>query len=671
FALDVIHGYRTSFPVPLAEACAWDPVMAELSAEAAGREAYAAGLRWTFAPMVDIARDPRWGRIVEGAGEDPYLGAAYAAARVRGFQRAGIAACIKHYAGYGGAEAGREYNTADIPLRRMLEVYLPPFRAGVEAGAATLMSGFNSLNSVPVSGSRFLLTDVLRTWWGFKGMVVSDWGSIGELQAHGVAGDGVNAALQGIWAGVDMDMHAFVYRDHIKGLLDSGLLSTKQLDQAVRRVLSVKASLGLLDRPYADETLEIGAMLRPETIALAKRSALASAVLLKNDKVLPFSKEIAGLAVIGPLADSQVDPLGPWSAQGDKNEVVSVLQGLKAKLGAKSKVTFEKGCDLEGASTAGFSAALDIARRASAVVLVVGEGRDYSGEAHSRTDLDLPGVQRQLVEAVLKLGKPTVVVLMNGRPLALEWMDKKAPAILEAWYLGGRHGEAVADLLFGDAEPQGRLVTCFPRNVGQVPIYYAQQNTGRPATEQRYTSKYIDAPNTPLYPFGYGLSYTRFEYSGLKVPAHVQAGEKVRVQVTVKNVGARNGVETAQLYVGDPVASVSRPMRELKGFQKAELKPGESRELSFLLTPSELSFIGRDYRFGYEPGTFKVWVGSDSNATLEGAFSVEGEQDFYALDLAPKGDMEALPPRARSRAESPKKRKAIVVKDGATGPVSE
>jgi beta-glucosidase len=614
FGLDVIHGFRTIFPIPLAEAGAFDPDLAEATARAAGREAAAAGINWTYAPMVDIARDPRWGRIAEGSGEDPYLGSLLAAARVRGFQES-ILATAKHFAAYGAAEGGRDYNTADVSERTLREVYLPPFKAAVDAGAATLMSAFNDIGGVPASGNAWLTDTVLRREWKFTGMVVSDWTSVAELVAHGVAGSRAEAGRRALTAGVDMDMESRIYVDSLAALVRANRIPMAALDSAVLRVLRAKARVAQL-RPVPPNAVEIR--------ALARRAARASIVLLKNDgALLPLDRTAPVIAVIGPLADNRLDALGPWHTDGKPEDVVTVLQGIQTRVPSGTQVLYARGAGIEDTSTAGFADALAAARRAKVAILVLGERHDMSGEAASRSSLGLPGVQQQLLEAVAATGTPVVLVLMNGRPLILEWAAEHTPAIVEAWFLGVESGNAVAEVLYGDVNPSGRLPVTFPRAIGQIPLYYNHRNTGRPPAAEKYTSKYIDVPVTPRYPFGYGLSYTTFAYRDLRLSApRVGSADTVRITVTVANTGTREGTEVVQLYVRDEVGSVARPVRELKGFRRVTLKPGESRPVELRLAARDLAFYGLDMRLAVEPGTFRVFVGPNAVEGLEASFEV-------------------------------------------------
>jgi beta-glucosidase len=637
FGFDVIHGFKTVFPIPLGEAASWDMEAIERADRVAAIEATAGGLNWTFAPMVDIARDPRWGRIAEGAGEDTFLGSAVARAAVRGFQGTNLAdpesllACAKHFAAYGAAQAGREYNTADVSERTLREVYLPPFHAAVDAGVLSLMSGFDELNGIPATANRFLLQQVLRDEWGFQGFVVSDYTSINELVDHGIATNEYDAGRAALNAGLDMDLQGFIYHDHLSKMLLNGDITQKQVDDAVRRILTVKFALGLFDDPFRHLSDQREAVLDnypAEHLAAAQRLASESLVLLKNDKnALPL-KPGSNIAVIGPLADSQKDLLGCWTGAGDPHFAESVLDAIK-RVNVGGRIVFAKGCDVSTNDKSGFGAAMDAAEHADAVVMVLGESADMCGEASSRTSISLPGVQTELVRQIAQTRKPLILVLMNGRPLALEEESSLVNALLETWFPGTKGGQAVADALFGKSNPSGRLPVTFPRNLGQVPIYYNAKNTGRPIDpanpHEKYKSNYLDAPNDPLYPFGYGLSYTTFAYSGLKLDRNTLGpGETLTVTVDVTNTGAMDGVETAQLYLHDLVADVGRPVRELKGFQRVELKAGEHREISFVIGEKELSFLRADMTWGTEPGKFDVFVGPNSRDGESARFELVG-----------------------------------------------
>ena len=617
FGLDVIHGYRTIFPIPLGEASSFDPEVAEATARAAGLEAAAAGINWTYAPMVDIARDPRWGRIAEGSGEDPYLGSQLAGARVRGFQQS-IFATVKHFAGYGAAEAGREYNETEISQRTMREIYLPPFKAAVDAGVASLMSAFNSISGVPASGNAWLTDTVLRREWGFTGFVVSDWTSVAELIPHGVAGSLAEAGRRALTAGVDMDMMSSAYVDSLIPLVRAGTIPMAVVDTAVVRVLRAKQRLGLFRDPYRARTAPAAA----ESRALARRAARESIVLLKNERnVLPLDPTTATIAVIGPLADNKLEPLGPWHTQGRAEDVITVLQGVRGRVPG-AQIVYAQGSGIDDTVTSGFGAAVAAAKRANVAVLVLGERGDMSGEAASRAELGLPGVQQQLLEQVAATGTPVVLVLMNGRPLILEWAATHVPAIVETWFLGVEAGNATADVLFGDYNPSGKLPVSFPRGLGQIPVYYNHRNTGRPMQPQnKFSSKYLDMPNEPRYPFGFGLSYTTFAYRDLKLStARARVSDTVTATVTVANTGTREGTEVVQLYVRDEVGSVSRPVRELKAFQRVTLKPSESRVVTLRVAVKDLWFIGLDLKPVVEPGTFRVFVGPSSAEGQEATF---------------------------------------------------
>ena len=632
FGLDVIHGFKTTFPIPLAEASSWDPAAVEKSARYAAKEASAAGIQWTFAPMVDIARDPRWGRIAEGSGEDTYLGSVMAAARVKGFQgdlnsNDNIVACAKHFAAYGAAEGGRDYNSVDISERTLREVYLPPFKAALDAGAKTFMCSFNEISGMPSSANRHLLTDILRDEWKFDGFVVSDWNSIGELIPHGVASNVKEATDLSLNAGVDMDMEARAYVNNIPELIKQNKISVKVLDQAVRRVLKIKFELGLFDNPYkyCNEELEKTNILSKENKEAALDVAHKSVILLKNEaNLLPLKKDVKTIAVIGPLGDDKRDPLGCWSAMGNPANVVSLLEGIKGKVSPGSKILFAKGCDINGDSDNGFNEAIETANKSDVVILALGEAGNMTGEASSRSTIVLPGVQEELAREIYNTGKPTVVVLMNGRPLAINWLSENIPAILETWFLGIQTGNAIADVLFGDYNPGSKLPVTFPRCIGQIPIYYNHKNTGRPGNDHvRFSSKYFDLPLTPLYPFGYGLSYTRFDYGKMKLSSEkIPADGELKVSVDVKNAGDYDGEEVVQLYIKDDFASVTRPVKELKGFQKIFLKKGETKTVEFQIGKEQLAFYDRDMNWTVEPGSFKVYVGTNSVDVQEASFEV-------------------------------------------------
>ncbi|HEX3183407.1 MAG TPA: glycoside hydrolase family 3 N-terminal domain-containing protein [Pyrinomonadaceae bacterium] len=631
FGFDTIHGYRTIFPIPLAEAASWDPSLAERSSSIAAKEAYAAGLRWTFAPMVDIARDARWGRITEGAGEDPFLGAAFARARVHGFQGddysqpGKLLACAKHWVAYGAAEGGRDYNTTEVSEHTLRSIYFPPFKAAVDAGVGTFMSAFNALNGVPTSANHFTLTKVLRDEWKFDGFVVSDYTAVKELINHGYAANDKDAAWLALNAGVDMEMVSRLFNQHGPALLTEKKWSQATLDEAVRRILRIKFRLGLFEHPYVDESLEKTAYLSVDSRAVAREIAAKSMVLLKNDRdTLPLAKTIGSIAVIGPLADDKRSPLGWWSGDGRDEDTVTPLAGIREKVSRQTKVTYAKGCDVLADDTSGFAEATAAARDADVAIVVVGEPKDFSGEAASRASLDLPGRQMDLVKEVARVGKPTIVVLVNGRPPTIGWIVDNVPSILEAWMGGTESGNAIADILFGDVNPGGKLPVTFPRLTGQVPIYYNHLNTGRPPDAgNRYNSKYIDAPWTPQFPFGFGLSYTQFKISNVAISAtQIRPDGTIRVTADVENVGKRAGDEVVQLYIRDVAASIARPVKELKGFQRIMLQPGQKRSVEFILRPEHLGFYNQDMRFVVEPGEFRVMVGSNSQDVIEKTFEV-------------------------------------------------
>ena len=644
---DVVHGYKTIFPLPLAEAASWDPEVAKLSAKVAADESAAAGLHWTFAPMVDVSRDARWGRVMEGAGEDPYLGSKMAYARVKGFQGEDlsaentIAACVKHFAAYGFAEAGRDYNTVDISEERLQNIVLPPFKASVEAGAATFMNSFNTLNGIPATGSIYLQREILKGEWNFDGFVVSDWGSIGEMINHGFATDRKDAALKAIIAGSDMDMEANAYIEDLKSLVESGQVKEELIDDAVRRILRIKFRLGLFDDPwkYCNEEREKSVLLSAENLATARDVAKKSIVLLKNEtNLLPLAKSGQKIAVIGELAASKDVPLGNWRAQAIPNSAVSLLEGITAVAGAQN-VIFAKGPDYvisarnfstklkyNETDLTGLDAAVKAAKSANVVVIALGEDCFQSGEGRSQSDISLKGLQQKLLEEVYKANKNVVVVLMNGRPMEINWMAENVPSILETWHLGSQAGNAIADVLFGDYNPSGKLPVSFPRSVGQMPLYYNHYFTGRPSGSDDVTlwSRYTDVSNSPLYPFGYGLSYTTFEYSNLNLSDSVlTANGELTVKVNLKNSGTRFGEEVAQLYIRDITGSIARPVKELKGFQKIGLNAGENAEVVFKITTKDLEFYTEANGWKAEPGKFKLWVGTSSTDDLEADFELK------------------------------------------------
>ena len=621
FAFDVIHGYKTIFPTPLAESCSWDLGLMFETAKAAAIEASASGIHWTFAPMVDIARDPRWGRIVEGAGEDTYLACKIAETRVRGFQwnlgkPNSVYACAKHFAAYGAPQSGRDYAPVDLSLSTLAEVYLPPFKACVDAGAHTFMSAFNSLNGVPATGNRWLLTDILRNQWKFKGFVVSDWNAVQELKAHGVAETDADAALMAFDAGVDMNMTDGLYNRCLEEAVREGKLDMQAIDTSVERILRAKYALGLFDDPYRfldvkRERCEI----RSEAVTnLARKAAASSMVLLKNDHAtLPLSKQTKRIALIGPLANNRSEVMGSWNARGEESDVVTVLDGIKKKLGNNVAVTYVRGCDFLDPSTREFSAAFEAAKQSDVVIAVVGEKALMSGESRSRAVLRLPGQQEALLDTLQKAGKPLVVVLMNGRPLCLEKVDKQANALLEAWFPGTQCGNAVADILFGDAVPSAKLTVSFPLTEGQIPNNYNYKRSGRPGDmPHSSTVRHIDVPNRNLYPFGYGLSYTTFSYGEMQCPKQFNADGTLQVSVDVTNTGGCDGEEIVQLYVADKVASMARPVKELKGFQKVFIPKGQTKRIDFTLNVRDLGFWNNSMQYIVEPGSFEIMIGPNS-----------------------------------------------------------
>lgn len=632
FGYDVIHGHKTIFPIPLGESASWDLEAIEKSAQIAAAEASAEGLHWTFAPMVDIARDPRWGRIAEGAGEDTYLGTRIALARIKGFQGDNlkdlntILACAKHFAAYGAALAGRDYNTVDMSDRVLREVYFPPFKAAVEAGVATFMTSFNEVDGVPATGSKYLMTDVLKEEWGFKGFIVTDYTSINEMVPHGIVADEKEAAELAINAGVDMDMQGAVYHKYLSDLVRENKVSEAQIDESARRILRMKFLLGLFEDPYrySDTEREKEVVMSSEHLAAARDISRKSIVLLKNEgNTLPLKKSTKTIAVIGPLADSKRNMIGSWSAAGDFAKAVTLLEGIKAAVPASTKVLFARGSNIDDDTTKWIDEAVKTAQKADVVILALGEDAQMSGEAASRSSIGLPGVQLELAKAIKKTGKPIVAVLMNGRPLTINWLDENIPSILETWFLGTLAGHAIADVIFGDYNPSGKLPVTFPRSVGQIPIYYNNKNTGRPRSDQKYTSKYLDISNEPLYPFGYGLSYSDFTYSNLVVDkATYNMDETIKVSVTVSNSGKFAGEEVVQLYIRDLVGSVTRPVKELKGFKKIMLEPGKSEQVQFELTKDDLAFYTREMEFEAEAGDFKVFVGTNSRDVLEADFEL-------------------------------------------------
>ncbi|NGZ90024.1 beta-glucosidase BglX [Psychroflexus maritimus] len=644
---DVIHGYKTISPIPLAESASWDLPAIQASARMAAEEASAAGIHWTFAPMVDISRDARWGRVMEGAGEDPFLGSEIAKARVKGFQGKDltahntIAACAKHFAGYGFAEAGKDYNTVDVGTSTLHNIINPPFKAAVEADVKTFMNAFNVLNGIPATGNSFLQRDLLKDQWGFQGFVVSDWDSVGEMVEHGFAEDGRAAAKYAVTAGSDMDMESYHYIEELAQLVVDGEVKEELIDDAVKRILSVKFELGLFDDPYKYCDLErekevIGnEEFQKEVFQMAQKSM----VLLKNEnQLLPLNKSGQKIALIGELAADKTSPLGNWIIAADDDSAISVLEGLQ-NYEATNEINFERGVKLVNSAPSfaqqlainqtdktGIEEAVDLAKKSDVVIMVLGEHGRQSGEGRSRTSLDLPGLQQEMLEAVYAVNPTIVLVLNNGRPLAINWAAKNIPAIVEAWQLGSQAGNAIASVLYGDYNPSGKLPMTFPKNVGQVPLYYNYKSTGRPAPKAEnevFWSGYIDSENAPLYPFGFGLSYTNFEYSNYVVENSYADEQVVKVSVEVKNTGKFKGKETVQLYLQDEFASVTRPVRELKGFQQIELRPNESKIVEFELSQKSLGFYNNKGDWQVEPGNFKVFVGGNAQAKLEKSFTIK------------------------------------------------
>ena len=621
FAFDVIHGYKTIFPTPLAESCSWDLALMYETAKAAAIEASASGIHWTFAPMVDVARDPRWGRIVEGAGEDTYLGCKIAEARVRGFQwnlgkPNALFACAKHFVAYGAPQAGRDYAPVDLSLSTLAEVYLPPFKACIDAGVHTFMSAFNSINGVPATSNRWLLTDLLRKEWKFKGFVVSDWNAVQELKAHGVAETDEDAAMAAFNAGVDMNMTDGLYNRCLEKLVREKNIDMNEIDTSVERILRAKYALGLFEDPYRflDNQRESREVRSASAMALARKAAASSMVLLKNaNALLPLSKQTKRIALVGPLANNRAEVMGSWKARGEDKDVVTVLEGIKNKLGSGTEVNYVQGCDFLDPSTSEFSAALEAAKQSDVVIAVVGEKALMSGESRSRAVLRLPGKQEALLDTLRKAGKPLVVVLMNGRPLCLESVDKQADAMLEAWFPGTQCGNAVADVLFGDIVPAAKLTASFPLTEGQIPNNYNYKRSGRPG-DMPYSStvRHIDVPNRNLYPFGYGLSYTTFSYGEMQCPTAFDDKGFLPVSVDVTNTGNYDGEEIVQLYVADKVASMVRPVKELKGFQKVFIPKGQTKRVEFKLNVRDLGFWNNLMQYVVEPGTFEIMVGTNS-----------------------------------------------------------
>lgn len=652
FALDVIHGYHTAFPIPLADAASFDREAMERSARIAAIEASAVGLHWTFAPMVDVSRDPRWGRIMEGAGEDVYLNEEAARARIRGFQgddltaHNTIAACAKHFVGYGAALAGRDYAAADMSERMLREVYMAPFKAAVDEGVLTFMSAFNTVNGVPASGNKWLQTEILRNEWGFKGFVVSDWNSVGEMLDHGNVKDRKDAAYRGFDSGVDMDMAGRLYIEYVDDLIKEGKITQDQLDESVRRILRVKFLLGLFDDPYKyhDEERSKELKLHPDHLKAAREVAQGSIVLLQNENnVLPISKDVKTIAVVGPLANDKDSPIGNWRAMAESESAVSLLEGIKAAVSENTEVIYVEGCKLQTndekyffanleintTDRSGFAEAVAAAKKADVVIVAIGETAFMSGEARSYTNIKLQGLQAEFLKEIKATGKPVVTTLFNGRPLDLSNVVDQTDALLNCWLLGSESGNAIADVLFGDYAPSGKLPVTFPRNVGQVPIFYEQLRTGRPIDSEfrgAFASEYRDVPLTPLFAFGHGLSYTTFEYSNLELTAEsIKADETISIEATVKNTGNYDSYEVVQLYIRDLVGDgVSRPLKQLKGFEKVMVKKGESVTVKFELNKDDLSYFRLDETFGVDPGVFKVFIGRASDdIRLEGEFNYE------------------------------------------------
>ena len=626
FGLDVIHGLKTTFPIPLAEACSWDLETMEQTARIAATEASASGIHWTFAPMVDIARDPRWGRVMEGAGEDTYLGSKIAFARVKGFQgnqlgdSNAVMACAKHFAAYGAVIGGRDYNSVDMSDRLLWEVYLPPFKAAVDAGAATFMNAFNDLNGVPATGNSYLQRDILKGKWNFTGFVVSDWGSIGEMIKHGTAKDGYEAALSAITAGCDMDMESRSYKNNLAKLVGDGKVSEGLIDDAVKRILHKKFELGLFDDPYkyCNEQREKAELENPEHTRVAREAGGKSIVLLKNQRnLLPISRNVKTIAFIGPLVKALKQNKGFWDVEVpgvDSNFIVSQWEGLQNKVGAKTKLLYAKGCEIEGNNKDGFAEAIAVAKQAEIVILSIGEHRDMSGEAKNRSSITIPGVQEELLKELLATGKPVVVLINAGRPLVFNYTADNAPAILYTWWLGSEAGNAIADVLFGDYNPSAKLVMSFPNSIGQIPVYYSHFNTGRPVTSGKIpNTSYIDISVDPKYEFGFGLSYTTFQYSNLQLSKKkISANDKLQVSVTISNTGQVDGEEIVQLYIRDRVGAIARPVIELKDFKKLKLKAGESDTIQFFIDREKLSFYNQQLQWVTEPGDFDLMIGASS-----------------------------------------------------------
>ncbi|WP_092113203.1 glycoside hydrolase family 3 N-terminal domain-containing protein [Prevotella sp. KH2C16] len=625
FAFDVIHGFKTIYPTPLAESCSWDLDLMYRTAKSAAIEASASGIQWTFAPMVDIARDARWGRIVEGAGEDTYLGCKIAEARVKGFQwnlwhPNALIACAKHFAAYGAPQAGRDYAPVDMSNATLAEVYLPPFKACVDAGVQTFMASFNDINGIPATGNKWLLTELLRNRWHFKGFVVSDWNGVIQLKTQAVVEDENDAAALALNSGLDMDMTDGLFNACLANAVQNGSVSVSTIDVAVKRVLSIKYRLGLFDNPYRffNTERERKVVKNAERMQIAKEAALKSIVLLKNEnKTLPLSKSVKKIALIGPLADNQSEVMGSWKACGDEKDVISVYCGLKSKLGTGIKILCVQGCDFSDRSKQGFAEAMKVAQESDIVIAVLGEKALMSGESRSRAFLSLPGVQQQLLDTLKTTGKPIVTVLMNGRPLVLSEVEKASDAILETWFLGTLAGNAIADILVGDYNPSGKLTTSFPRAEGQIPNYYNYKRSGRPGNmEKTSTMRHIDLRNENLYPFGYGLSYTQYRYDNFVCPKTFDDKGKLPVSVNITNTGEYDGEETVQLYVSDLVATMVRPEKELKQFKKVFIPRGQTVRVDIELDARELGYWTNDMEYKLEPGDFAVMIGPNSRDLL-------------------------------------------------------
>ncbi len=626
FALDVIHGYKTTFPIPLAEAASWDLDAIEKSARIAAVEAAAAGVNWTFAPMLDIARDPRWGRVMEGAGEDVFLASKISERRVKGFQGKALGdtnsifACAKHFVGYGAAEGGRDYNTTDISERRLFETYFPPFEAAVKANVGSFMTSFNDINGFPSTGNKWLYRDILRDKWNYSGIVVSDWGAIGELIAHGFAEDLSEASKKAIIAGVDIDMESSAYIKHLNDLISDKKIDVSLIDEAVKRILYKKFELGLFDDPfkYIDTNREERELNNPSHRQFAKEIAEKSIVMLKrDDSVLPLKENLKTIAVIGPLTKSREDMKGNWSVPCDNyDDYISPFDGLLKRVPSTTKMLYAKGCEVEGSDKSGFKEAIRVAKKADVVLMFMGESWHMSGEAKSRTDISLPGVQEELIKEIHKTGKPIVLLLSAGRPLTFPWCAENVGSIIYTWFLGIEAGNAIASVLYGDYNPSGKLPMSFPRSVGQIPIYYDHKNSGRPLLDENkieYVSAYIDSKNTPQYPFGHGLSYTTFAFSNLQTDKReIKKGETITISCDIKNNGKYGGEEVVQLYIRDRYASVTRPVKELKGFKKIFLKPGESTKIIFPISSEELAFYNESMVKNAEGGVFDIFIGSSS-----------------------------------------------------------